>query len=173
MKLIGLVDTSAYRMHSPRWAVSPTSGAGASKHGGRANRPGVEALYLSLEYVTAINEYQQTSSLLPPGTLVNYAVSAEPVIDFTQGFSKGEWDSIWEDFYCDWRTLWFDKRIEPPSWKIGDLVMASGAKGILFKSMLQPSGTNLVLFNRTLSGNDVLRVHDPLGALPKTTASWD
>jgi hypothetical protein len=51
--------------------------------------------------------------------------------------------------------------------------MASGAKGILLKSMLQPNGTNLVLFNQTLSGNDVLRVNDPLGALPKTTASWD
>jgi RES domain-containing protein len=46
MKLIELVDTTAYRMHLPRWAVSPMSGAGASKHGGRANRPGVEALYL-------------------------------------------------------------------------------------------------------------------------------
>jgi RES domain-containing protein len=149
------------------------SGAGASKHGGRANRPGVEALYLSLEYATAIHEYQQASSLLPPGTLGNYAVSAEPVIDFTKGFSKGEWDSIWEGFYCDWRALWFDKHIEPPSWIIGDLAIASGAKGILFKSMLHPSGTNLVLFNGALTANDVLRVNDPLGALPKTTASWD
>jgi RES domain-containing protein len=95
------------------------------------------------------------------------------VIDFTKGFSKGEWDSIWEGFYCDWRALWFDKHIEPPSWIIGDLAIASGAKGILFKSMLHPSGTNLVLFNGALTANDVLRVNDPLGALPKTTASWD
>ncbi|MDI1339520.1 MAG: RES domain-containing protein [Burkholderiaceae bacterium] len=49
-------------MHVPRWAVAPTSGAGAGKHGGRANRPGVDALYLALETATAIREYQQVST---------------------------------------------------------------------------------------------------------------
>ncbi|WP_371860360.1 hypothetical protein [Sulfuriferula plumbiphila] len=35
-------------MHAPKWAVAPTSGAGAAKHGGRVNRPGVGTL-LALE----------------------------------------------------------------------------------------------------------------------------
>lgn len=38
----------AFRMHTPKWASAPLSGAGAAEHGGRANRPGVEALYLAL-----------------------------------------------------------------------------------------------------------------------------
>jgi len=36
-----------YRFNTPRWAYRPTSGAGAAKVGGRFNRPGVDALYLS------------------------------------------------------------------------------------------------------------------------------
>lgn len=54
MKLTALTDVTAYPMHVPRWAVAPTSGEGAGKHGGRANRQGVEALYLSMETATAI-----------------------------------------------------------------------------------------------------------------------
>lgn len=75
MKLVALADVTVYRMHVPRWAVAPTRGAGAAKHGGRANRPGVEALYLAMEAETAIREYQQVSTLLPPGTLTSYQVS--------------------------------------------------------------------------------------------------
>ena len=141
-------------------------------HGGRANRPGTEALYLALETQTAIREYQQVSTLLPPGTLTSYQLTAAPVVDFTDGYSATTWDPIWEDFYCDWRELWFNQRIEPPSWAIGDKVIAAGAKGILFPSQLSKGGTNLVLFTQTLSAPDTLDVFDPGKALPKTQASW-
>lgn len=87
MKLTALADVTAYRMHVPRWAVAPTSGAGAGKHGGRVNRPGVDALYLALE--TAVRECQQVSTLLPPGTLTSYQLTAAPVVDFTAGYSAG------------------------------------------------------------------------------------
>jgi len=46
----------AYRVHDPKWAFLPTSGAGAGVHGGRANRPGLNALYLSLDIETALKE---------------------------------------------------------------------------------------------------------------------
>ncbi len=65
MKLTTLADVTVYRMHVPRWAVAPTSGAGAAKYGGRANRPGVEALYLAMKTETAIHEFQHVSTLLP------------------------------------------------------------------------------------------------------------
>lgn len=105
MKLTALADVTAYRRHVPRWAVAPTSGAGAAKHGGRANRPGVDALYLALETETAVREYQQVSTLLPPGTLTSYQLTAAPMVDFTAGYSASVWAPIWEDFYCDWRKL--------------------------------------------------------------------
>ena len=56
MILTDLDDQVAYRMHVPRWASLPLSGEGAAKHGGRANRPGVAALYLALEAPTALAE---------------------------------------------------------------------------------------------------------------------
>lgn len=77
-------------MHTPRWAHNPTSGAGAGTHGGRANRVGVNALYLSKESQTAVSEYQQLSSLMAPGTLVCYELDIGPVLDFTNGYQSGE-----------------------------------------------------------------------------------
>ena len=172
MKLTTLTDVTAYRMHSPRWSFEPTSGAGAAKHGGRANRPGVDALYLALETHTAIDEYQQASALLPPGTLTAYKLTVDPVVDFTEGYSAPVWDPFWEDFYCDWRDLWFNQRVEPPSWKAGDTTLAGGGKGVLFNSSLAHGGTNLVLFNRALTASDSLEVHDPDNALPQNQESW-
>nr|WP_268238075.1 RES domain-containing protein [Caballeronia grimmiae] len=48
--------TTLYRAHTPRWAARPMSGAGAALKGGRFNREGVEALYLSLEVLTALRD---------------------------------------------------------------------------------------------------------------------
>jgi len=58
MILTELGPLTAYRMHTPRWATAPTSGAGAAAHGGRANRPGTQALFLALEPETAVREFQ-------------------------------------------------------------------------------------------------------------------
>ncbi|MFM2058237.1 MAG: hypothetical protein RLY71_2622 [Pseudomonadota bacterium] len=163
---------TAYRMHTPRWASAPTSGAGAAAHGGRANRPGTPALYLALEPETALREYQQLSPLMPPGTLVSYTVSLAPVIDFRAGYAATSWPELWEEFFCDWRELWFNQHVEPPSWVLGDEAMAAGAKGVLFASTLAPGGTNLVVFNDMLGADDRLEVYDPAGALPKNQDSW-
>jgi RES domain-containing protein len=172
MILTRLEKLPAYRMHTPKWAVQPTSGLGAAKWGGRVNRPGVEALYLSLERETAIQEYQQLSELLPPGLLTSYQVTVDAVVDFRRGYSASEWNPLWEDFYCDWRELWFNQHIEPPSWLIGDTVIAAGASGVLFHSSLLTGGTNLVLFPKTYANSDSITVYDPDHSLPKNQDSW-
>jgi RES domain-containing protein len=163
---------TAYRMHSPRWASAPTSGAGAAAHGGRVNRPGTAALYLALEAQTALQEYQQLSPLMPPGTLVSYTAQLARVLDFSAGFDAARWPALWEEFYADWRELWFNQRVEPPSWVLGDEAMAAGAAGLLFASALVPGGRNLVVFNDCLTAADTLRVYDPAGELPKNQDSW-
>lgn len=172
MILTQLNNITAYRMHVPKWAVMAASGAGAAKHGGRANRPGIEALYLSLDANTAILEYKQVSALLRPGTLTSYQLTAAPVVDFTKHYNASSWDPIWQDFYCDWRELWFNQRIEPPSWVIGDSVLANRAKGILFASHLTGGDKNLVLYPETFSTTDSIAVHDPDQMLPKDWGSW-
>jgi RES domain-containing protein len=167
-----LEGVAAYRVHTPKWAALPTSGAGAATHGGRANRPGIPALYLALETETALQEYRQLSTLIPPGTLVSYRVTLAPVIDFRQGYRPEEWPPLWEEFLVDWRELWFNQRVEPPSWVLADEVIASGAKGVLFPSRLAPGGTNLVVYPDRLEATDRIEVYDPAGALPRNQDSW-
>jgi RES domain-containing protein len=152
--------------------VTPTSGAGAAKHGGRVNRIGLNALYLALDVTTAMNEYQQVSPLMPPGTLVTYQVTVDRVVDFSNGFTSGTWADVWEDFYCDWRACWFNEGVEPPSWIIGDEVIAAGAKGILFKSHLSHGGLNLVIYSDALGPGDKIIPYDPNGVLPQNQLSW-
>ena len=159
-------------MHAPKLATAPTSGAGAAAYEGRANRPGSAALYLALEPDTAIREYQQTSTLLPPGTLVTYTVQASAVVDFRHGYHPGQWSPLWEEFHCDWRELWFNRRLEPPSWVLADEALAAGAKGILFASRLMSEGHNLVIYNDMLAADDRLEAHDPDNMLPKNQKSW-
>ncbi len=163
---------AAYRMHMPKWAATPASGAGAAAHGGRANRPGTHALYLALEPVTAVREYQQASTLLPPGTLVSYTVELSKVVDFRAGYKPGAWPELWEEFACDWRELWFNQGIEPPSWVLADESIAASATGVLFASTVEPGGTNLVIYTQRLGPLDRIEVHDPAGALPKNQDSW-
>ncbi len=83
--------------------------------GGRANRLGVPALYLSLTLETGARKYQQSSSLMPPGTLVCYEVTSAPVVNFRGGYARDDWAPLWESVACDWRSMSFDQRIELPS----------------------------------------------------------
>jgi RES domain-containing protein len=117
-------------------------------------------------------ECRQVSTLLPPGTLVSYQVTVAPVVDFRQGFRSATWAPLWEEFFCDWRQLWFNERIEPPSWVLGDEAIAAGAKGILFPSTIAAPGVNLVLYVDRFDADDVIEVFDPSGALPKNQDSW-
>ena len=76
MIFTSLEQATAYRMHVPKWAMMPTSGAGAAAHSGCANRPSIAALYLALDIDTAIKEYQQVSTLLPPGNTGELSLDA-------------------------------------------------------------------------------------------------
>lgn len=173
MILTALGGLRAYRMHTPRWAVQPASGAGAARHGGRLNRIGVEALYLALDVETAIAEYQQRSSLMPPGLLVEYRITADRIVDFRGGYDASRWPAIWDDLHCDWRAIWFNQRIEPPSWAIADEVRASGGKGVLFASQMRPGGVNLMLYPDLLGPEDRIQWHDPGRDLPRNQRSWE
>lgn len=74
-------DEIFHRYLTPKWAFLPTSGAGAAIDGGRFNRPGVEALYLSLAPQTALEEYKQGASITPPATLAAYKITLSEVAD--------------------------------------------------------------------------------------------
>ena len=106
------------------------------------------------------------------GTLVNYTIRLAPVVDFRAGYDSSRWSDLWEEFHCDWRELWFNRRVEPPSWVLADEALAADAKGILFGSAIAPGRANLVVFNDMLTTDDTLHVYDPAGVLPKNQDSW-
>lgn len=158
-----------YRFHTPRWSSRPLSGEGAAKQGGRFNRPGVAALYLSSDVATAQAEYQQESRLMPPAVVVTYEVTLANVADLSGGYRADAWGPEWEDWNCDWRALAFSDGIEPPSWVLGDMSLAAGARGILFASLKRavPGAWNLVVFTVAIAAGDTVLVHDPQGDLPR------
>jgi RES domain-containing protein len=69
-----------YRALNPIYAREPMSGRGAELYGGRFNRKGASALYLSLSVMTALREANQAGSLQPT-TLVSYDADIEGVFD--------------------------------------------------------------------------------------------
>ncbi|MEM5389851.1 hypothetical protein VSR68_40975 [Paraburkholderia phymatum] len=55
-----------------------------------ATLTGLNALYLALDVDAAVREYQQISPLMPPGTLVSYQLTVDPIVDFTGGYQSGK-----------------------------------------------------------------------------------
>jgi RES domain-containing protein len=161
-----------YRYLTPRWSYLPLSGAGAATGGGRFNRPGIEALYLSTEPETAYAELKQGASIAPPATLAAYKVRADEIVDFSGDFDPATWSPDWASWNADWKHIARIERRIPPSWILADGVIAAGRRGLLFPSTRRPGGTNLVLFSANLTGGDALTVHDPHGDLPVDQSSW-
>lgn len=154
-----------YRVIVPSYAGKPLSGMGAARQGGRFNRPGQEALYLSLDEGTALDEYKQDNPWLPPGTICTFFADGLRVADISAGFDPARWSALWSDFEVDWRTEWFGNEVEPPTWYMADDVVAAGLDGIMFPSQARPGGINLVLYRSSSRPAAELDVYDPDGRL--------
>lgn len=160
------------RDNTPQWAYAPLSGAGAASHGGRFNRPGLEALYLSMDAQTALAEYQQTSRHLPPGTICTYIATLPALVDLRH-LGEGTWDPLWSDWAIDWRAQLFNLHVDPVTWDMGDLAIEAGSPGIIFPSVAHPGGVNVVIFPQELvAGQFSIAVFDPDGLLPRDASSW-
>lgn len=141
-------------------------------NGGRFNRPGVEALYLSLEPESALAEYRQGASITPPATLVAYRLDIDGIIDFSGGYDPTIWPAVWAEAGCDWKHIARIERRDPPTWLIADGLIRNGVRGLLFRSFRSAVGTNLVLFSANLGPDCRVEPHDPAGKLPWNRSSW-
>ena len=136
------------------------------------NREGVEALYLSLDEVTALREYQQASPFLPPCTMCSYSATIRGLVDLRQLHRGAPWDELWHDWREDWRHLKFEMHIEPPTWVLADMVLAAGHTGILFPSLTNDRGLNIVVYVDQLKDGNSVQVNDPDRRLPRDQSSW-
>ncbi|WP_292242256.1 RES domain-containing protein [Mesorhizobium sp.] len=99
--------------------------------------------------------------MTPPATLAAYKITLAEVADLSQGFDPDIWDGAWHQWDCAWRQIArIDKKV-PPSWKLADLVITAGLRGILFPSLRHAGGTNLIIFPANLVDGDRVAVHDP------------
>jgi RES domain-containing protein len=165
-------DEVFYRFLTPKWSYVPLSGAGAATDGGRFNRPGTQALYLSRAPQTALIKYQQGASIVPPATLAAYKITLAKVADLSAGFDPNTWPPIWNQWDCNWRKIARIDKLLPPSWVISDTLVTGGFETLLFPSLRHLGGTNLVVFNSNLPSNNAVQVHDPHGSLPRDQSSW-
>jgi RES domain-containing protein len=97
---------------------------GRRQPGGRFNRPGTEALYLSRAPQTALEEYRQGASIAPPATLAAYRVTIGEVVDLTGGYDPAVWSAEWAEWDCPWKEIAHIRGGTPPSWRLGDMLIA-------------------------------------------------
>ena len=129
-------------------------------------------LYLALKAYTAIREYQQVSPLMPPGTLVSYTVSAKAMVDFRRGIGSMTQSPFREEFYCNWRELWFNQRVEPPSLGAGRRSSGRGSEGHPVRVADRAGRHQLGALQRDAECHEALTFHHLAGALPKNQDSW-
>jgi len=165
----------AYRAHNPRWAWSPLSGEGARLHGGRFNRAGDAALYLSLETETAICEASQGfAARFPPLTLITYDVDCEDIVDLNDDAERARRGIEMADLSCPWLALLLDGKVVP-SHGVADRLIDAGAAGAIVPSFAPSAAVdarNLVLWRW---GPDLpwkVTVYDPDNRLPSDGSSW-
>jgi RES domain-containing protein len=165
---------TCYRAHDPRWSFKPLSGAGAAIHGGRFNPRGVEALYLSLNILTAVNEANQGFAFkILPCVLCSYDVDCDDIADLRTEQSRTGHHVRWEEMACAWFSF-VANRLEPPSWSVAKTLIAAGHAGVLVPSFAPGAAEtdhNLVLWRWSGRRPHRVRVFDPSRRLPKDDLS--
>lgn len=149
-----------FRVLKPRYAHEPLSGEGAKLVGGRFNRKGTAALYLSADPQTAYAEYTQTL-YDRPGLMCSYEVDLAPVIDLTN-------DGILEALgvaTTDLTGRWIGIK-EPPGQRLSERLIAEGWAGALYRSAQRPEGTNLVVWSWTADAPCKVSLVDRLAEAP-------
>ncbi len=166
---------AAYRAHNPKWSWDALSGEGARLYGGRFNAKGEPALYLSLDWNTAVLEGNQGFAFrFPPLTIVCYDVDCDSVSDLSTAEGLRAHRIAQQDLACAWKVL-AETGAPAPSWRVAERLRAEGAAGIIVPSFAPGAGTearNLVLWRWGAELPHKVTVFDPDRRLPRDDASW-
>jgi RES domain-containing protein len=119
---------------------------------------------------TAFAEYHQ--DIQRPGTACGFDVEIGPVLDLREGAALQALGATPAERLCPWKTIWLLQRMDPPTWRLADRLIAGGAAGILVPSAQRAGGTNLVLWCWNDHPGRKVTAFDPQGDLPRTQDPW-
>jgi RES domain-containing protein len=165
-----VVPLLLYRALHPAWAFAPLSGEGAAQNGGRWNRKGQQALYLSTDPMTALAEYNQ-DFLFRPVTLAQYRVTQAKLADLSDSETLKNLGLSLDIHSTAWRALTLEGK-EPATWHIADTLMSQGIDGVLFPSVASPLGRCVALWHWNENAGPQISVSDTDHRLPLDQASW-
>ncbi|MGB3722370.1 MAG: RES family NAD+ phosphorylase [Pacificimonas sp.] len=122
-----------YRALNPLYALTPLSGEGAARYGGRFNRVGRPAIYAALHPHTAIREANQIGTLQPT-TLVALKADIRPVFNARDAAALAKYhmtaDALGDP---DWRRRMI-RRQAVPTQDLSEALIGDG-----FAAMIVPS----------------------------------
>ena len=139
------------------------SGRGAARHGGRWNRPGISAVYGSLDIITATTEAYQNFldagfalSAIRPRVMAGATVKLSVVCDLTDRVIRRKMGFTLEELMTeDWKGI---QTSGEESWTqaIGRGCRIAGFEGLLAPSARNRGGKNIVIFPDRLIDGSVL-----------------
>lgn len=157
-----------YRAHNPVWSRAPLAGEGAARFGGRFNRIGRPALYMSLAPETALREANQVGTLQPT-TLVAYQADIGPLLDGRDEAALAPFGMTPASLAApDWRDQMLSGT-PAPTQDMAEAAIAQGFAGIVVPSYARGApadALNLVLW--TWDGRIALVDDDDRLGLRKT-----
>lgn len=141
------------------------SGAGAAKCGGRWNRVGMEAIYASLDVITATHEAYQNFvafgfplTSIQPRVTAGATVSLEKVLELTDAKVRSRIGfTLTELIHEDWRGL---QAAGDESWTqaIGRGCLLAGFEAIIVPSARHRNGKNIVIFPGNLPKTSEIKI---------------
>lgn len=144
------LKATVYRAHDLRWAWTPLSGEGARRRGGRFNRIGLPALYLSCSPTTAVREVSPIGRRMQPLALCSYELDADPVFDALDPGERNARSVSQADLDCPaWRDELFSGR-KPASHALAERLVSAGYAGMRYRSYAMgatENDVNLVLWH--------------------------
>ncbi|MEQ8404691.1 MAG: RES domain-containing protein [Oceanicaulis sp.] len=169
------------RAARPYYSHLPASGEGARRHGGRFNRQGAPALYLSFRLETAASEVRFTLNY-QPYTFYFLEVDCGPVADLSSAGAREALGVSASDLECpNWESEMY-RGIKPRSHLMADRLIERGYAGAVVPSFAAgagPDDLNLVLWTweevthaEALDGAGSKVCVLNRAALPVDAASW-
>ena len=159
-----------WRAYVPRWAHDPLSGEGAARFGGRWNPVGQPTIYAARELSTAWAEYNQ-GFVQHPATIVQLVLTDATLADLTESATLEALQVSADIHRCEWRSI-LEQGKQPETHELRERLLAEGAHGVIYPSVMSPGGTCVALWRWNGKGEPRLAVIDPEHRLPKTPASW-